>query len=75
MPTIYFFFPETARHSLEEIDEIFESSNTVFDSVRVAKKLRNRKHSESDEAEKGANVNVSESSPSEQVDENGTVRS
>jgi Sugar (and other) transporter len=69
--TIYFFFPETARHSLEDIDEIFESSNTVFDAVRVAKNLRNRKHSEPDEAEKGANVNINETSHAEQVDGKG----
>jgi sugar porter (SP) family MFS transporter len=73
VPTIYFFFPETARHSLEDIDEIFESSNTVFDAVRVAKNLRNRKHSEPDEAEKGANVNINETSHAEQVDGKGTA--
>lgn len=60
VPTIYFFFPETARYSLEEIDEIFESSTSIFDTVRVAIKLKNRTISESDGAEKGTDVQVSE---------------
>ena len=42
VPTIYLFFPETARRSLEEIDEIFAASKTIFDSVPVAKKLPKR---------------------------------
>ena len=39
VPVIYFFFPETAQRSLEEIDEIFEASTSIFDTVSVAKKL------------------------------------
>lgn len=39
VPTVYFFFPETAGRSLEEIDEIFLSSKSIFDPVRVAKEL------------------------------------
>lgn len=39
VPTIYFFFPETTGRSLEEIDDIFLSSESVFDTVRVAKSL------------------------------------
>jgi sugar porter (SP) family MFS transporter len=39
IPTIYFFYPETAQRSLEEIDEIFISSNSIFDTVRIAKNL------------------------------------
>ncbi|KAJ5718967.1 sugar transporter [Penicillium malachiteum] len=36
---VYLFFPETAGHTLEEIDEIFVSSTTIWDPVWVAKRL------------------------------------
>jgi hypothetical protein len=39
IPVIYFFFPETAGHSLEEIDEIFIKSKGFLESVHVAKRL------------------------------------
>jgi sugar porter (SP) family MFS transporter len=39
VPIIWFFFPETSGRSLEEIDEIFAASNSIFDPVRVAKQL------------------------------------
>ncbi|KAL2799917.1 general substrate transporter [Aspergillus keveii] len=39
VPTVYFFFPETNGRSLEEIDEIFLQSRSVFDTVRLAKTL------------------------------------
>ena len=39
VPTIYFFFPETTGRSLEEIDDIFLSSESIFDTIRVAKNL------------------------------------
>lgn len=42
VPTIYVFFPETAGRSLEEIDEIFLSTNSIFDTVRVARQLPKR---------------------------------
>lgn len=39
---IYFFFPETSNRSLEELDEIFASSNSIFDVVPNARKLPKR---------------------------------
>ncbi|EJD44146.1 sugar transporter STL1 [Auricularia subglabra TFB-10046 SS5] len=36
VPTIYWFYPETAYRSLEEMDSIFHKSTSVFDVVRVA---------------------------------------
>ena len=36
---VYFFYPETAGRSLEEIDEIFTASKNILDPVRVAKRL------------------------------------
>lgn len=36
IPAVYFFFPETAYRSLEEMDEIFRQSTSVFDVVRLA---------------------------------------
>ena len=35
--------PETAGRSLEEIDEIFAASKSIFDPVRVARKLPKNK--------------------------------
>jgi len=37
VPSVYFFYPETAYRSLEEMDEIFQKSNGYFDVVQVAK--------------------------------------
>jgi MFS family permease len=37
--TVYYFFPETAGRSLEEIDEIFTKSKSIFDPVRIARQL------------------------------------
>nr|POE56262.1 sugar transporter stl1 [Quercus suber] len=36
VPCVYFFYPETAYRSLEEMDEIFWKSTSVFDVVRLA---------------------------------------
>ena len=41
-PVVYFFYPETAGRSLEEIDEIFAASNSFWDPVKVAKRLPRR---------------------------------
>ncbi|TKX25582.1 sugar transporter-like protein 12 [Elsinoe australis] len=37
VPSVYFFFPETAYRSLEEMDEIFRKTTTIFDVVKIAK--------------------------------------
>jgi MFS family permease len=42
VPCIYFFFPETAGLSLEQIDEIFYASKGVLDSVRIARVMTSR---------------------------------
>lgn len=56
VPTVYFFFPETAGRSLEEIDQIFEASTSIFDAVPVAKKLPKRHLSEFLQEEKKAEI-------------------
>ncbi|KAF2790129.1 general substrate transporter [Melanomma pulvis-pyrius CBS 109.77] len=47
-PCVYFFFPETAYRSLEEMDEIFHRTKTPFDVVKIAYELPHRydKHGE-----------------------------
>jgi MFS family permease len=35
----YFFYPETRGRTLEEVDEIFIQSKTIFDPVKVAREL------------------------------------
>ncbi|KAI5293403.1 hypothetical protein KEM52_005561 [Ascosphaera acerosa] len=35
-PTVYLFFPETRRRSLEEMDDIFKKTTNVFDCVHIA---------------------------------------
>lgn len=39
VPSVYFFFPETAYRSLEEMDEIFQKSTNPFDVVKIAHDL------------------------------------
>ncbi|KAJ5677878.1 uncharacterized protein N7477_003511 [Penicillium maclennaniae] len=66
--TTYFLFPETSGRSLEEIDQIFESSTSIFDTVLVAKKLPKRHLAEhlqerkGPESDKGAEIAIPESS-------------
>jgi len=43
IPTVYFCFPETTGHSLEEMDQIFEQSKNIFDPPRIAKKLTEKR--------------------------------
>jgi hypothetical protein len=42
VPSVYFFFPETAGRSLEEMDEIFHKTTTPFDVVKVAHDMPRR---------------------------------
>lgn len=42
VPCVYFFFPETAYRSLEEMDEIFHKTTNPFDVVKVANELPHR---------------------------------
>lgn len=51
VPCVYFFYPETAYRSLEEMDEIFQECHGLkgaFDVVKVAKRKPQRydKHGE-----------------------------
>ena len=39
VPIVYFFFPETSVRSLEEIDAIFVESKSIFDCVRIARRM------------------------------------
>jgi len=36
VPTVYFFYPETAYRSLEEMDIIFRKSKSIWDTVGIA---------------------------------------
>jgi hypothetical protein len=42
VPSVYFFFPETAYRSLEEMDEIFHKTTSPFDVVKIAYDLPHR---------------------------------
>ncbi|KAK2785121.1 hypothetical protein FQN52_008607 [Onygenales sp. PD_12] len=42
VPVVYFFYPETAYRSLEEMDTIFHNTTSIFDVVRVAKETPRR---------------------------------
>ncbi|KAF2128881.1 MFS sugar transporter-like protein [Dothidotthia symphoricarpi CBS 119687] len=42
VPSVYFFFPETAYRSLEEMDEIFHQTTNAFDVIKVAQNMPHR---------------------------------
>jgi hypothetical protein len=42
VPCVYFFFPETAYRSLEEMDEIFHKTTNPFDVVKIAHAMPHR---------------------------------
>jgi len=42
IPCVYFFYPETAGRSLEEMDDIFAESKSPFDVVRIANTMPKR---------------------------------
>lgn len=37
VPVVYFFYPETAYRSLEEMDTIFHKTKSIWSVVRVAR--------------------------------------
>lgn len=37
-PVVYFFYPETAYRSLEEMDNIFHKTTSIWNVVKVAEK-------------------------------------
>ena len=45
-PAVYFFFPETRYRSLEEMDEIFKKSSSIFDApwISIKEPYRYDKH-------------------------------
>ena len=42
LPVVYFFYPETAYRSLEEMDTIFSKTRSIFTVVKVAKQEPHR---------------------------------
>jgi hypothetical protein len=42
VPSVYFFFPETAYRSLEEMDEIFHKTTNPFNVVKIAHDMPHR---------------------------------
>jgi hypothetical protein len=42
VPSVYFFFPETAGRSLEEMDEIFHKTTNPFNVVKIAHEMPRR---------------------------------
>lgn len=59
MGVVYLLFPETAGRSLEQVDQIFITSESIWDSVSAAKRLPELVTEElQDEKEKGSKEQV-----------------
>ena len=43
VPTVYLIFPETTGLGLEEIDEIFGRSKSIFDPPKIARAMTKRR--------------------------------
>ena len=52
---VYFFWPETAGRHLEEVDQIFRDSNSIFDPVKVSRMLPQASLIEHERHEKAEN--------------------
>ncbi|KAK6003893.1 hypothetical protein QM012_008743 [Aureobasidium pullulans] len=42
VPCVYFFYPETRLRSLEEMDDIFRNTTSIFNVVKIARETPNR---------------------------------
>jgi len=70
VPAVYFFFPETKGCSLEEIDEIFVRSKSIWDPPRVAREMareRNVQVGQADCESSGSSGETNESKDDEFV--------
>lgn len=43
IPSVFFFYPETTGLSVEEIDQVFIESSSIFATVRLAEQRREEK--------------------------------
>jgi MFS family permease len=66
VPSVYFFFPETKGRSLEEIDEIFAQSKSIFDPPRIARAMQ-KVHVGEIHSESGENTGSSDDGSKEDV--------
>ncbi|KAJ5554719.1 hypothetical protein N7535_007165 [Penicillium sp. DV-2018c] len=67
VPSVYFFFPETKGRSLEEIDEIFAQSKTIFDPPRVARAMQRQLQSGKKSHPERGDITSSDEDVSEEV--------
>ncbi|KAK2747334.1 hypothetical protein FQN57_002232 [Myotisia sp. PD_48] len=73
VPVVYFFYPETAYRSLEEMDSIFRKTDSIFTVVKIAKETPRRYgkkgellilHDEADEHARTGIITEDEKTPS-----------
>lgn len=86
VPWVYFFYPETAYRSLEEMDIIFRKCKSVFTVVKIAREEPRRygkngelliNYEDTEEHRRRASVYSEKKGRAEHIDrdtENGTVR-